>query len=80
MIKDDTQRVHPPRGCSFVPQRVIAKLCENVGHKTPEALNERFGISYNTWRKLIAGQPVRTSVLMRLEQRLGLGGDDHHSR
>jgi hypothetical protein len=41
-----------------------------VTYRTDEALNDRFGISYNTWRKLIAGQPVRASLLNRLEARL----------
>jgi hypothetical protein len=41
-----------------------------VTHRTDEALNARFGISYNTWRKLIAGQPVRASLLSRLEARI----------
>ncbi|MET0362011.1 MAG: hypothetical protein ABW048_09710 [Sphingobium sp.] len=38
--------------------------------RTDAALTERFGISYNTWRKLIAGQAVRASVLSRLEARM----------
>ncbi|MET0240005.1 MAG: hypothetical protein ABW184_08915 [Sphingobium sp.] len=41
-----------------------------VTYRTDAALNARFGISYNTWRKLIAGQPVRASLLSRLESRL----------
>lgn len=41
-----------------------------VTHRTDEAIGRRFGISYNTWRKLIEGRPVRASLLMRLEARL----------
>jgi hypothetical protein len=38
--------------------------------QTDESLNDRFGISYNTWRKLKAGQPVRKSLAARLQSRL----------
>ena len=62
----------PRKGFSVAGEPVIAKLLENVGNKTDEDLNDRFGISYNTWRKLMAGQPVRESLLSRLEHRLGL--------
>ena len=37
---------------------------------TDEALNARFGISYNTWRKLLAGQPIRPSLADRLKGRI----------
>lgn len=62
----------PPKGFSVAGDRMIAKLLENVGAKTDEDLNDRFGISYNTWRKLMAGKPVRLALLSRLERRLGL--------
>ncbi|OAN56522.1 hypothetical protein [Sphingobium sp. TCM1] len=38
--------------------------------RTDEALNARFGISYNTWRKLLAGQPIRPSLADRLKLRI----------
>jgi len=38
--------------------------------RTDEALNARFGISYNTWRKLLAGQPIRPSLAHRLRMRV----------
>lgn len=38
--------------------------------RTDESLNDRLGISYNTWRKLKAGLPVRKSVAKRLTERL----------
>jgi hypothetical protein len=41
-----------------------------VTYRTDAALGARFGISYNTWRKLIAGQPIRASLLSRLESRI----------
>lgn len=62
----------PPKGFSIAGECTVAKLLEKVGAKTDEDLNDRFGISYNTWRKLIAGKPVRLALLSRLERRLGL--------
>lgn len=38
--------------------------------RTDEALNARFGISYNSWRKLLAGHPVRPSLADRLKGRI----------
>lgn len=64
----------PLKGFSVAGECVIVKLLENVGTKTDEDLNARFGISYNTWCKLMAGRPVRKSLLSRLEHRLGLEG------
>lgn len=61
-----------PRGCSAVDPGLVARLHAMVTQRTDEALNERFGISYNTWRKLVAGEPVRTSLVKRLEQRVAL--------
>ncbi|MET0364841.1 MAG: hypothetical protein ABW169_09305 [Sphingobium sp.] len=51
---------------------MIARLRQTVTIRTDRGLNDRFGISYNTWKKLMAGHPVRTSLLLRLERRLGL--------
>jgi hypothetical protein len=41
-----------------------------VERRTAAALTAQFGISYNTWRKLIGGDPIRASVLERLQARL----------
>lgn len=66
----------PPRkeyrakGCRDVDPQFVDRLRAMVTHRTDEALADRFGISYNTWRKLIAGQPVRASLLTRLEARV----------
>jgi len=38
--------------------------------QTDEALNDRFGISYNTWRKIKLGKQVRVSLANRLQSRL----------
>lgn len=37
----------------------VERMQSLVAGKTDEALNERSGISYNTWRKLTTGEPVR---------------------
>ncbi len=58
------------KGCRDVDPRLVDRMRAMVTYRTDEALNARFGISYNTWRKLIAGQPVRASLLNRLEARL----------
>ncbi len=41
--------------------------------RTDDALRERFGISYNTLRKIEAGQPIRISLTSRLRDRLAVG-------
>jgi hypothetical protein len=59
-------------GLIVAPARLIENLTADAPSLTREALNDKFGISYNTWRKLMAGQPVRISLIERLTQRLGL--------
>lgn len=59
-----------PKGCRAVDPRLVSRLRTLVTARTDEALSDRFGISYNTWRKLIAGEPVRASLAERLEARL----------
>lgn len=49
---------------------VIALMQALATGRTDEALNARFGISYNTWRKLLAGQPIRPSLAHRLKVRI----------
>lgn len=60
------------KGCREVDPRLVDRMQAMVTYRTDEALNARFGISYNTWRKLMAGQPVRASLLSRLEARVAL--------
>ncbi len=38
--------------------------------RTDETLNAQFGISYNSWCKIMTGQPIRASLADRLEQRI----------
>ncbi|HEX7822075.1 MAG TPA: hypothetical protein VF463_15815 [Sphingobium sp.] len=58
------------KGCREVDPRLVDRMQAMVTYRTDEALNARFGISYNTWRKLMAGRPIRASLLNRLEARL----------
>lgn len=60
----------PNKSCRPVDPALIARLEATVDRRTNTALNAQFGISYNTWRKMIAGLPIRASVLNRLEARL----------
>jgi len=53
-----------------VEPEMVARMQRHMDGRTDEALNARFGISYNTWRKLAVGQPVRASVASRLLSRL----------
>ncbi|KEQ52123.1 hypothetical protein [Sphingobium chlorophenolicum] len=69
-MKSDLSAPTMPRGCTLPDARLIAWLAANAPALTDEGLNDRFGISYNSWRRLMAGQPVRASLLARLERRL----------
>jgi hypothetical protein len=59
-----------PCGQVFLDPVLIERMQILVDHRTRESLNDRFGISYNTWRKLIAGNPIRMSLAMRLQERI----------
>ncbi|RYG97297.1 MAG: hypothetical protein EON58_10080 [Alphaproteobacteria bacterium] len=45
-------------------------LLRNCPKRTERVLMERFGISYNTFRKIEAGGLIRRSLAVRLESRL----------
>ena len=51
-------------------QEVARFVLEQCPARTDEALQDRFGISYNTLRKIEAGAPIRASVAMRLKERI----------
>jgi hypothetical protein len=53
-----------------VDQDLIAYMRETVHGLSDESLNHQFQISYNTWRKLIQGAPIRASLADRLENRV----------
>jgi len=45
-------------------------MVATVKVRTKEALMAQFGISYNTWRKIEANEPLRSSLADRIEKRL----------
>lgn len=57
-------------GCRPVNPALVRKMENLATARTKEALNAQFGISYNTWRKLLAGEPVRASLAERLVSRI----------
>ncbi len=59
--------------CRKLDSAVTEVMLKTVTARTDEALNAQFGISYNTWRKIVASKPIRRTVAQRLEQRIRLG-------
>jgi hypothetical protein len=53
-----------------LPERIVAHMRAHCPGRTDEKLQERFGISYNTWRRIDAGLPVRVSLAERVLHRL----------
>lgn len=53
-----------------VPVGVVERIEQGLAGKTNAALTSEFGISYNTWRKILAGEAVRERLAERLEQRV----------
>lgn len=70
ILRPDVDARNIARGLVPVDPHLVDRLQAMVTDRTDEALMERFGISYNTWRKLIAGRPVRASLLCRLQARV----------
>lgn len=61
-------------GMRPVDEQAVLLMRREVCAQTDEALMRQFGISYNTWRKVREGQPIRRSVADRLESRLAQRG------
>lgn len=57
-------------GMRTLPGEIIDHIVAHCPGRTDEALQPRFGISYNTWRKIAAGEPIRASVAARLIERI----------
>ena len=53
-----------------LPGEIIAHVVAHCPGRTDEALQPRFGISYNTWGKIAAGEPIRATVAARLIERI----------
>lgn len=59
-----------PPGMRFVRQDVLDHMLAGMRGQTSDVLMMQYGISYNTWRKIRSGDPVRNSVVERLEKRV----------
>lgn len=53
-----------------IPEACVRYLEQNCRGRTDEMLQEQFGISYNTWRRIVRNDPIRQSVAHRLMERL----------
>lgn len=64
-----------PNGMRPVQRQVLDHMLTEMRGQTSDVLMMQYGISYNTWRKIRAGNPIRKSVAERLEQRVfgGIG-------
>lgn len=51
-------------------ESIIRHVLTHCPKRTDAALQDRFGISYNTLRKIESGEPIRASVAQRLKARL----------
>ena len=51
-------------------EAVARHILQHCPARTESALRDRFGISYNTLRKIERREPIRRSVAERLQQRL----------
>lgn len=49
---------------------ITQHILDHCPNRTDAALQDRFGISYNTLRKIESGEPIRASVAQRLKTRL----------
>jgi hypothetical protein len=56
-----------PLGMCIVNRELVSDLAPLVG--TRDQVMQRLGISWNSWVKIVAGQPIRTSVGLRLKER-----------
>lgn len=59
-----------PAGCRQLDPAIVSVMLTIVERQTDDALTRQFGLSYNTWRKLKAGLPIRSSLADRVEQRV----------
>lgn len=59
-----------PEPLKVVPHHIVEAIRIGLAGQTHAVLMPRYGISYNTWRKVQVGDAIRRSVAERLEQRL----------
>lgn len=53
-----------------LPQDLRERMLARRAARTDEGMQAMFGISYNTWRRIEAGEPIRVSVAARLVSRM----------
>ncbi|MDG2534418.1 hypothetical protein P6144_12210 [Sphingomonas sp. HITSZ_GF] len=53
-----------------LPPDIVEHMMTHCQARTNEALQSRFGISYNTWRQIERGAALRRSVAERLINRI----------
>ncbi len=53
-----------------LPDDIADYVLRSCPARTEEAVMSRFGISYNTLRKIERGEPIRASVAHRLLERI----------
>lgn len=54
-----------------IPVAIVDHVRRTCPARTDEALQDRFGISYNTWRRIDAERPIRRSLAQRIIKRVG---------
>ncbi|MGP7795209.1 hypothetical protein [Sphingomonas sp. CLY1604] len=54
----------------LIPEEIVLEMRRLSVPKTDEGLQQVFGISYNTWRRIDRHQPIRSSVAERLIERM----------
>jgi hypothetical protein len=64
-----------PRQLMTLPPEIAAHIIVNCPGRTDEALQPRFGISYNTWRQIERGAALRRSLAERLIRRIAAERD-----
>jgi len=58
-----------PQRLRCVDTLVVGRMKARLPGEIDDVLMDSFGISYNTWRKVRSGLPIRRSVAERLERR-----------
>lgn len=51
-------------------EEIALHILSQCTGRTKSALRDRFGISYNTFRKIEHGEPIRSSLAERLENKI----------
>lgn len=64
-----SQQNHAQPKLIVAPQATVEKMKIIRAADNSVPLMEQFGISYNSWRKLQSGEPLRVSLVNRLIER-----------